>query len=140
MAISLSTGLLISGTDAVDTRLVMTKAEMVTAKGSKMPDNYICICKDDGKLYMWDKSFTPDPTYGRFKPYEEVMDLTDALNSALEDPTTKVAFEATLSDAIPGSLKVALSTQELPSGLDVDTDGNILVNTLTNEDIHDVVG
>jgi len=112
---------------------------MLAMKGSKMPDNYMCICKDDGKLYIWNSTFTPSTTLGRFKPYEEVMDVADAVNQSMASPTSKAKLESALSATVPNSLKTALESQPLESGLKVDTAGNILIKTLTEEEIHEVI-
>lgn len=42
--------------EAVDNRLLLSKAEMRTIKDNQMPDKYFAVCKEDGYLYLYDKS------------------------------------------------------------------------------------
>jgi len=55
--------------EAIDNRIVMTKAEMLAAKDNQMPDNYFCICKDDNLIYVYSKSATPNAETGKFRVY-----------------------------------------------------------------------
>lgn len=42
----------------VDTRLVLTKKEMVNADDSYLPETYFALCKDDGQFYIYNKNAT----------------------------------------------------------------------------------
>lgn len=56
---------------AVDKRVYLTKAEMVTAEDNfALPDVYFAICPDDGKLYIYNKANEASETTGKFKPVE----------------------------------------------------------------------
>lgn len=54
--------------DAVDNRILLTRSEMKTIKDSQMPEKYFAICKDDGYLYLYDKSrvLTGEEETGKF--------------------------------------------------------------------------
>ena len=54
--ISIIQGFKLLTTNAIDNRILLSKAEMVAIKDNTMPDKYFAICKDDGCLYMYDKS------------------------------------------------------------------------------------
>ena len=47
-------GLDITTAAAVDKRIYLTKAEMLTAEDNfNLPDVYFAVCPDDGKLYLY---------------------------------------------------------------------------------------
>ena len=54
--IQLPQGFKINGRDAIDVRLILSKAEMLTINDNIMPNVYFAICKDDGKMYIYNKS------------------------------------------------------------------------------------
>jgi len=62
-------GFRVSTRDAVDNRLLLTKAEMRTVKDTQMPEKYFTICKDDGMLYLYDKSATAGAETGKFTQF-----------------------------------------------------------------------
>jgi len=68
-------GFRLSTRDAVDNRLLLTKAEMRSINDNQMPDKYFAICKDDGKLYLYDKSKVVD-TLGRSTDEEDTGKFT----------------------------------------------------------------
>lgn len=53
----------------IDESLVLTKAQMVAADDTMMPSNYFCVCKDDGKLYLYAKSNPVDETTGKYRRF-----------------------------------------------------------------------
>ena len=62
--------------DAVDNRLLLSKAEMRTINDNQMPEKYFAICKDDGKLYLYDKSRELDPSEegtGKFELFSSAV-------------------------------------------------------------------
>lgn len=98
MPINFSNGFDITSKEPIDVRLVMTKAEMLAIKKARMPDNYFCLCSDDGKIYVYDANAEVDPEFGRFRPVNEeldgkVDDITSRLNGvddALEEKQDKL--------------------------------------------------
>lgn len=126
MAIVFPQGFDIASKEPVDSRLVMTKAQMLTKLKGDMPDNYLCVCSDDGKLYLWNSAFDKNPEYGRFKPYEEIIDLPKVIDEAVEKEPERLAESA--AGILPAALQKALERQTESSGLIVDENGNIKVN------------
>lgn len=64
-------GFRVSTRDAVDNRILLTKAEMRTINDNQMPDKYFAVCKDDGTLYLYDKAreITNDSETGKFEQF-----------------------------------------------------------------------
>ena len=54
----------------IDSRLVLTKEEMLTAEDDfYMPEVYLAVCSDDGQLYVFDANNDADPETGKFKKF-----------------------------------------------------------------------
>lgn len=70
MAINLSQAFHRTSNNPIDDTLALTKAEMLTVNDNLMPNKYFTICQDDGKLYLYAKSNTPDASTGRFRVFE----------------------------------------------------------------------
>lgn len=139
MSIDIAQGFNIVSKEPIDDRLVLTKTQMKNLLKGQMPDNYLCICKDDGKLYLWNSSFERDSEIGRFKPYEDILDLPKAIKDSIEkSPEAKKQMAESISIALPGAIKVALEKQaDQDSGLYVDENGNIKVGV--NKDQMDII-
>lgn len=58
------------GAFPIDEALTLTKAEMLVVNDNIMPDVYLALCKDDGQLYLYNKSNTADPETGKYRLYE----------------------------------------------------------------------
>lgn len=54
--ISIVQGFKVMTRDAIDNRIVLSKSEMRSIDDNQMPDKYFAICKDDGMLYLYDKT------------------------------------------------------------------------------------
>ena len=67
MAIDLATGFNIGSKDAIDERQVLTLEQMKNLDESIYPDKYFAICKDNGKLYIYDASNEIDAESGKFR-------------------------------------------------------------------------
>ncbi len=88
-------GFEVSTDSAIDKRMYLTKAEMLTAHQSfNMPGTYINICPDDGKLYIYSANNEVDQELGKFRPIETNLDFTsedanqviaDAVNEAIQN-------------------------------------------------------
>ena len=68
--ISLPQGFKIGAAEAVDSRLTLSKAEMLATKDSLMPTVYLAVCKDDNAIYIYSKDNSIDPETGKFRVYE----------------------------------------------------------------------
>ena len=56
--IKIPQGFKIASKEVVDTRLVMSKAEMLTVNDSIMPEVYFTLCSDDNTMYIYNKQNT----------------------------------------------------------------------------------
>lgn len=82
MAIQLPQGFKIGSVEPIDTRLTLTKEEMLLVNENIMPDKYLCVCKDDGKIYIFKKDIqVPSEETGKFLPLAEANNLQDKLVS-----------------------------------------------------------
>ena len=68
--ISLPQGFKIGAAEAVDSRLTLSKTEMLATKDSLMPTVYLAVCKDDNAIYIYSKDNSIDPETGKFRVYE----------------------------------------------------------------------
>lgn len=107
MAINLSQAFHRTSANAVDETLTLTKAQMLATNDNLMPSYYFTVCQDDGKLYLYDKSATPNSTTGKFKEF-----------SGGNGGSGIYSTSATLTTVIGGTTNITLST--LPSGLTPD--------------------
>ena len=67
--IKIPQGFKIASKEVVDTRLVMSKAEMLTVSDSVMPEVYFTLCSDDNTMYIYNKQNTIDEMGGKFRQY-----------------------------------------------------------------------
>ena len=67
MAIDLATGFNIGSKDAIDERQILTLEQMKNLDESIYPDKYFAICKDDGKLYLYDADNEINDETGKFR-------------------------------------------------------------------------
>ena len=51
----------------VDTRLTLSKAEMLTVNDNVWPSKYLTVCSDDGAIYLYDKTNEMDAETGKFR-------------------------------------------------------------------------
>lgn len=54
----------------IDETLALTKAQMLATNDNLMPSKYMTVCQDDGAIYLYDKSNTPDVATGKFRKFE----------------------------------------------------------------------
>ena len=77
MAIDLATGFNIGSKDAIDERQILTLEQMRSLDESIYPDKYFAICKDNGKLYLYNVNNGVDNETGKFRVLEgNVIDGT----------------------------------------------------------------
>ena len=88
--ISLPQGFKVGAAEAVDSRLTLSKAEMLAIKDSLMPTVYLAVCKDDNSIYIYNKDNSVDPETGKFRVY--------AGESSSETPSSSRLEWGTLGD------------------------------------------
>lgn len=67
--INLPQGFKVGAAEAVDSRLTLSKAEMLAIKDSLMPTVYLAVCKDDNDIYIYNKNNSVNPETGKFRVY-----------------------------------------------------------------------
>lgn len=67
--INLPQGFKVGAAEAIDSRLTLSKAEMLAIKDSLMPTVYLAVCKDDNDIYIYNKNNSVDPETGKFRVY-----------------------------------------------------------------------
>ena len=58
----------------VDTRLVLSKKEMLEANDNYLPDTYFALCKDEGHFYLYNKKAEPNEITGKFTLITDVVE------------------------------------------------------------------
>lgn len=64
--IQLPQGFKIGTSEAIDSRLTLTKKEMKEMNDFFMPNVYIAICKENGELFLYNKTNELNENTGRF--------------------------------------------------------------------------
>ena len=79
-AININAGFEIGSSQPIDSRQLLTKAQMLSIDDNIMPSKYFCICSDDGLLYTYDANNEVDEELGKFRVASglEVIRLTQA--------------------------------------------------------------
>lgn len=78
--IQIPQGYWVTGPEAIDQRLVLTKQQMRYTKDEWMPEVYFCICSEPDllndeyvyRIYCYNKHNEPDHETGKFRPYTGV--------------------------------------------------------------------
>ena len=71
----------------VDTRLTLSKAEMLTVNDNVWPSKYLTVCSDDGAIYLYDKTNEMDVETGKFRILS--TDLSACLEKVLVMPVAQ---------------------------------------------------
>ena len=108
MAINLGSAFKRTSANPIDESLTLTKAQMLLVNDNLMPQKYLTVCLDDGAIYIYDKSVTPDAETGKFRVLETgttyddtaVVGRLDTLENATGDMYTKAEVDAAIADAI----------------------------------------
>ena len=123
--INLAGGLKINTADAVDSRLVLTKAEMkslhyaddesrpTTLRGKifQLPSNYLCVCSEDNKIYVYNSLNEEDEFTGRFRKVESdpvTIPVTDVKVNGVSVVSNTVANIDT-TNLMPKVLEVSIN-------------------------------
>lgn len=91
MALQFPRGFVITTDEPIDSKLVLTKAQMKTAHDDfMMPNIYFCICSTDNMIYIFDNSNEVDLELGKFRPLaaessEEALAKYNTLAKKAED-------------------------------------------------------
>ena len=150
MAVNFSSGFNITSNEAVDQRIIKTKAEMRSmspADLARMPDKYFCMCADDGQIYFYDKEGGFKPETGYFTAFDSTVadDIknSEEVQSAL---TSNIVENIGENEGVQQSIASAISTssdiqaqinQSVQDALD---SGTVEVKAATNAEKGIVVG
>ena len=150
MAVNFSSGFNITSNEAVDQRIIKTKAEMRSmspADLARMPDKYFCMCADDGQIYFYDKEGGFKPETGYFTAFDSTVadDIknSEEVQGALTDNIVENIGE---NEGVQQSIAGAISTssdiqaqinQSVQDALD---GGTVEVKAATNAEKGVVVG
>ena len=150
MAVNFSSGFNITSNEAVDQRIIKTKAEMRSmspADLARMPDKYFCMCADDGQIYFYDKEGGFKPETGYFTAFDSTVaddiknseDVQSALTSNIvENIGENEGVQQSIASAISTSSDIkAQINQSVQDGLD---SGTVEVKAATNIEKGVVVG
>ena len=67
MAIQMGSGFTIGSSEPIDSRLVMSKDQMLNINPLTQPEKYFCVCSDDSLIYVYDANNADDPATGKFR-------------------------------------------------------------------------
>lgn len=150
MAVNFSSGFNITSNEAVDQRIIKTKAEMRSmspADLARMPDKYFCMCADDGQIYFYDKEGGFKPETGYFTAFDSTVadDIknSEEVQSALTDNIVEnigknEGVQQSIASAIYTSSDIqAKINQSVQDALD---SGTVEVKAATNAEKGIVVG
>lgn len=100
--ISFNSGFKIGSRSAIDERILLTKAQMKTAHEKYMlPNQYFCVCLDDGKFYLYSADNELDAELGKYRPLEDTIDFKSE------------EFKKNFEDAIEASEKIKEVNKEI---------------------------
>ena len=150
MAVNFSSGFNITSNEAVDQRIIKTKAEMRSmspADLARMPDKYFCMCADDGQIYFYDKEGGFKPETGYFTAFDSTVadDIknSEEVQGALTDNIVEniggnEGVQQSIASAISTSSDIqAQINQSVQNALD---GGTVEVKAATNAEKGIVVG
>ena len=125
MAIEMAAGFKIYSTDAVDSRFVMSKAEMLSLEELAYPSTYFCVCTDDKSLYVFDSTNTYDASTGKFR-----------IASGGGSYVLPAATDTTLGGVMVDNVTITVDENGLITGIDAYTKTEVddLLNTKLDKD------
>ena len=115
MAIRFGSGFQITSKQPIDTRLILSKAEMYTERYASdqtviaLPDHYMCVCKDDNQVYVYDSHNAVLAGTGKFRPAPGV---TAGDGIKVED--SKVSID--LNDNEPTAIRLRNAVEKVENG------------------------
>lgn len=134
--INFSSGFKITSNEAVDERIIKTKEEMrnmTSADLARMPENYFCMCADDGQIYFYSVDNPVSEETGKFKAFDSTVasdiENSEEVKGAL---TTNITNNISNDTGVQSALGSAISgNSDIQSAI-----GGVIS---TNPDIHDSI-
>ena len=147
MPIKIPTAFQVGAKVPIDTRMILTKAEMLNINDNIMPAVYFAFCEEDGAFYLYTKNTSVadlDPTTGKFK---KIFSKDESMEGM-----TKAQVEELIQQEAGSKQEVADLTAQLNAILDsapedCDTFAEVAQKfesvpdtTITTQDINTIVG
>ena len=140
MAINVGMGFKVGNMEPIDSRFVMSKAEMLAVTPATQPDIYFCVCSDDSLMYVYDSSNSEDATTGKFRCVSTGAVDMNEYQKVIDDALT------TIDKTVPGAInellnlineKVALPEVDGVENdvLTRDADGNVIWKAIPDVDL-----
>lgn len=124
--ININSGFYIGSPEPIDTRMILSKAEMRSVNENILPSKYFCICSDDGQLYVFDKDSTSDETTGKFKPASNTaIEMTKAEYDMLTEDEKNNGAIYFITDEEVSSIIVYDEIQDIPLSKSTDDEGSV---------------
>lgn len=159
MPINIPSAFNVGASVPIDTRLVLTKAQMKAMNDNVMPSVYFALCGDDNAFYLYSKNNTVDDTTGRFRymfdqagpagggvSEERVLELI-AQNAASEEDMQAALDQLDDITTELGSVKDSVDAITAGAPEDCDTFAEVAAKfnntpdtTITDDEIGDIFG
>lgn len=92
--LNLPQGFKIGAAEAIDSRLILSKTEMLAIKDNIMPDTYLAVCKDNNSIYIYSKDNSIDPETGKFRVYDTTGSEIIHMEAMTEDEILAITFNS----------------------------------------------
>jgi hypothetical protein len=157
MPINIPSAFNVGASVPIDTRLVLTKAQMKATNDNVMPSVYFTLCSDDNAFYLYSKNNTIDDTTGKFRymfdqegpsaaqdeHIEELIaenaaskeDMQEALNQLAEITTSLNGVKTTVDNITAGAPEDCDTFAEVAAKFDNTPD-----TTITDDEISNIFG
>lgn len=101
MAIKVLGGIKVITADPIESRLTLTKEQMLAIKDEQMPSVYFAICPDDGNFYLYNKENELDKLTGRYRIINEsaIVQVAQKIQRTENKPADATSAWTTLADA-----------------------------------------
>ena len=140
MAINVGMGFKVGNMEPIDSRFVMSKAEMLAVTPATQPDIYFCVCSDDSLMYVYDSSNSEDVSTGKFRCVSTGAVDMGEYQKIIDDTLT------TMDKTVPGAINELLTlindrlTKPEIDGVEndvltIDTDGNAVWKAIPEVDL-----
>ena len=140
MAINVGMGFKVGNMEPIDSRFVMSKAEMLAVTPATQPDIYFCVCSDDSLMYVYDSSNSEDVSTGKFRCVSTGAVDMGEYQKIIDDTLT------TVDKTVPGAINELLTlindrlTKPEIDGVEndvltIDVDGNVVWKAIPEVDL-----
>lgn len=117
MALNTIAGFHIGGTEPIDDKFLLSKAQMLAFDDNIAPQSFLSCCTDDNKVYQYIKTNTVDETTGKFRVFEGAVFFNLPAEDDWEDETVTRPFYNALKTAIDNG-EFVIVTERLSGDFD----------------------